>query len=114
MGRPLLLLLLRPRCSSSSRPRWRCSRTPSPVGTESRLRRRHRDAIRAAYPHALVVSQPASAFTGAGRTDFYVIVEGKYVGLELKTSTGRATDARTFTLPWYAQRAATATWYGIR
>ncbi len=68
------------------------------MGTESRLRRRHRDAIRAAYPHALVVSQPASAFTGAGRTDFYVIVEGKYVGLELKTSTGRATDAQNIHL----------------
>src|SRR5438094_9880633 len=64
------------------------------MGTESRLRRRHREVIRAAYPHALIVSQPASAFTGAGRTDFYVLVEGRYVGLELKAGKGRATRAQ--------------------
>lgn len=58
---------------------------------ESRLRGVHRSAIREAYPDALIVSQPASETTGPGRTDFYVIVRGLYVGLEIKTSTGRAT-----------------------
>lgn len=39
----------------------------------------------------MVVGQPANALTGPGKHDLYLVVRGVYVGLEVKTSTGRAT-----------------------
>jgi hypothetical protein len=62
------------------------------VGTESRLRQKIRAAIRAEHPSALIVGQPANGMTGRGRPDLYVVVVGRFVGLEVKTSTGRATQ----------------------
>lgn len=61
------------------------------MGAERGLRQRIRAAIRAEYPAVMVVGQPANGMTGPGRHDLYVIVRGVYVGLEVKTSTGRTT-----------------------
>src|SRR5260221_2753669 len=61
------------------------------MGAERGLRQRIRAAIRAEYPNVLIVGQPANGMTGPGRHDLYVVVRGVYVGLEVKTSTGRAT-----------------------
>lgn len=64
------------------------------MGAEARLRQLHRAAIRKEYPRALVVGQPANGWTGPGRHDLYVVVAGRYVGLEVKTSMGRATPVQ--------------------
>jgi hypothetical protein len=62
------------------------------MGAEAGLRQRIRTAIRMKNPDVLVVGQPAGGMTGRGRTDLYVIVAGRFVGLEIKTRTGRATQ----------------------
>lgn len=62
------------------------------MGPEAGLRQRARARIRSAYPNALIVGQPANGMTGPGRHDLYVVVAGRYVGLEVKTSTGCATS----------------------
>lgn len=62
------------------------------MGAERGLRQRIRSSIRFAWQDALVVGQPANGLTGRGRPDFYVVVVGRFVGLEVKTSTGRATQ----------------------
>lgn len=64
------------------------------MGAEAGLRQRIRAAIRAAYPAALIVGQPSNGMTGPGRHDLYVVVQGVYVGLEVKTRTGRATQVQ--------------------
>lgn len=63
------------------------------MSIESGLRQRIRSRLRSEFAPlgGRVYGQPADAYTGAGRTDLYVLFRGRYVGLEIKTESGKAT-----------------------